>query len=119
MIQTFLVNTDLKMRKGKIAAQVAHGETLYMEDKFNKHSYGGMYDRYIKWKSGGMHKVVLKSTEKEMIETINILNNLDIMCYSVRDFGLTQIPKNSFTVLAIEPLEKQSHQVIFGHFKLL
>ena len=118
MIQTFLVNTDLKMRKGKIAAQVAHGETLYMEDKFNKHSYGGMYDRYIKWKSGGMYKVVLKSTEREMIEIMTVLDNFNTNYYVVRDFGLTQVPKNSFTVLAVEPLGKSSHEDLFSEFKL-
>lgn len=118
MIQTFLVNTDLKMRKGKIAAQTAHGETLYMSDVYGP-LHKDMKERNGIWVNGGMHKIVLKATEREMIETINILNNLDIMCYSVRDFGLTQVPEGSFTVLAIEPLEKQSHQVIFGHLKLL
>ena len=71
MIQTFLVNTDLKMRKGKIAAQVAHGEVFYMEEKFNGHQYGGMHDRYIKWmKDGMMKKVVLKATEGEINEFV-------------------------------------------------
>jgi len=118
MIQTFLVNTDLKMRKGKIAAQVGHGVTLYMRN-VNSPLHEDMKERSEVWIDSGMHKIVLKSTEKEMIEIINILNNLDIMCYVVRDFGLTQIPKNSFTVLAVEPLDEQSHQVIFGHLKLL
>ena len=72
MIQTFLVNTDLKMRKGKIATQVAHGETLYMEDKFNNHSYGRMYDRYIKWKSGGMYKVVLNVLEVQLERVLDV-----------------------------------------------
>ena len=118
MIQTFLVNTDLKMRKGKIAAQVAHGETLYMDDIYSPlHEY--MIKNNREWIDNGMHKVVLKSTEKEMLETIEILKKLNTMYYIVKDFGLTQVPKNSFTVLAVEPLEKQSHQVIFGHLKLL
>ena len=118
MIQTFLVNIDLKMRKGKIAAQVAHGETLYMSDVYNP-LHEDMKERSGVWINGGMHKVVLKSTESEMIETMRILDNLNINYYVVRDFGLTQVPKNSFTVLAVEPLEKQSHQVVFGHLKLL
>lgn len=118
MIQTFLVNTDLKMRKGKIAAQVAHGETLYMSDVYSV-IHEEMKERNRVWIDGGMHKVVFKSTESEMIETMRILDNLNTNYYVVRDFGLTQVPKNSFTVLVIEPLEKQSHQVIFGHLKLL
>ena len=118
MIQTFLVNTDLKMRKGKIAAQVAHGETLYMSDVYSP-LHEEMKERNKEWINGGMHKVILKSTEKEMIEIINILNNLNIISYVVRDFGLTQVPKNSFTVLAIEPLSKVSHEDLFSEFKLL
>ena len=118
MIQTFIVNTDLKMRKGKIAAQVAHGETLYMSDVYSP-LHEDMKKRNGVWIDGGMHKVVLKSTEREMIEMVEVLKKLNTMYYIVRDFGLTQVPKNSFTVLAVEPLEKQSHQVIFGHLKLL
>lgn len=118
MIQTFLVNTDLKMRKGKIAAQVAHGETLYMSDVYSP-LHEDMKERSGVWINGGMHKVILKSTEDEMIKTIKVLKQLNTKYYIVRDFGLTQVLKNSFTVLAVEPLEKQSHQVIFGHLKLL
>lgn len=118
MIQTFLVNTDLKMRKGKIAAQVAHGETLYMEDVYSP-LHEDIKEHNGVWINSGMHKVVFKSTELEMIETMRILDNLNTNYYVVRDFGLTQVPENSFTVLAVEPLEKQSHQVIFGHLKLL
>ena len=29
--QAYLINTDLKMKKGKIAAQVAHASMYYME----------------------------------------------------------------------------------------
>lgn len=118
MIQTFLVNIDLKMRKGKIAAQVAHGETLYMSDVYSP-LHEDMKERSGVWINGGMHKVVLKATENEMLGIIEILNNLNTMCYVVRDFGLTQVPENSFTVLAVEPLEKQSHQIVFGNLKLL
>lgn len=118
MIQTFMVNTDLKMRKGKISVQVGHGVTLYMRNVYSP-LHEDMKERSEVWINGGMHKVVFKSTELEMIETMRILDNLNINYYVVRDFGLTQVPENSFTVLAVEPLEKQSHQVIFGHLKLL
>ena len=65
--QTFLINTDLKMGKGKIAVQVAHGEVFYMMEKYTGHQYGQLYDNFINWTTDGlMKKVVLKSTEKEM-----------------------------------------------------
>ena len=118
MIQTFLVNTDLKMRKGKIAAQVAHGETLYMSDVYSP-LHEDMKERSGVWINGGMHKIVLKATEEEMLKIIQELNYFDIMCYVVRDFGLTQVPEDSFTVLAVEPLSKVSHKDLFSEFKLL
>ena len=118
MIQTFLVNTDLKMRKGKIAAQVAHGETLYMSDVYSP-LHEDMKERNEVWINGGMHKIVFKATEEEMHHIINELNYFDIMSYVVRDFGLTQVPEGSFTVLAVEPLNKNSHEDLFSEFKLL
>ena len=118
MIQTFLVNTDLKMRKGKIAAQVAHGETLYMGNVYDP-LHEDMKERNGVWINGGMHKIVLKATEEEMHHVINELNYFDIMSYVVRDFGLTQVPEGSFTVLAVEPLSEASHKDLFIDFKLL
>ena len=118
MIQTFLVNTGLKMRKGKIAAQVAHGETLYMSDVYGI-LHEEMKERNGVWIDGGMHKIVLKATEKEMCEIIEVLNDAEIMSYVVKDFGLTQVPEDSFTVLAVEPLSKTMHGFFFEDFKLL
>ena len=118
MIQTFLVNTDLKMRKGKIAVQVAHGETLYMSDVYSP-LHEEMKECNWAWIDGGMHKIVLKSTEKEMLGIIEILNNLNTKYYVVRDFGLTQVPEGSFTVLAVEPLSEKIHEDLFSKFKLL
>ena len=67
----------------------------------------------------GMHKIVLKATEKQMHEMVVLLNEADFMCYIVRDFDLTQVPEDSFTVLAIEPLSKTMHGFFFEDSKLL
>ena len=118
MIQTNLVNTNLGMRKGKISAQVGHGVTLYMDDVHSPlHNF--MKERNREWIDNGMHKIVLRSNENEMYNTIEELNNLGIMCYVVRDFGSTQVPEDSFTVLAVEPLGKKKHEELFSRFKLL
>ena len=115
MKQTFIINKDLKMSKGKIAVQVAHGEVFYMEEKFTGHSYGTMYDNYIDWmKDYTMKKIVLKASEQEMIELEAELKEKGIWTHKVYDLGLTQILANSFTCLVIEPLENT-----FNQFKLL
>ena len=118
--QTFLINTDLKMRKGKIAVQVAHGEVFYMMERYSGHQYGKLYDNFINWtKDGLMKKAVLKVTEKELHDFTYDLKNKNIWTHPVFDSGLTQIPQDSFTCLVIEPLPEEQCQQLFGHLKLL
>ena len=130
--QVFIVNSDLKMGKGKIAVQVAHGETLYMseigsckcvsmvhdlEDK--KHQ---MKDRFKEWtKDGLMKKVVLKSTQERMLMTIGIFKAMHdpIWFDIVYDKGLTQVPTDSMTCLVFEPLDEEEANERFGYLKLL
>jgi len=129
--QVFLINADLKMEKGKIAVQVAHGEVLYM-DRILEHiiqhhaKSEDIYVRYNKWREateydqiGMMKKVVLKSTEKEIIEYTWKLRTLNIWAYPIFDKGLTQVPENSLTCLVIEPLEEERCNILFGNLKLL
>jgi len=120
MKQVFLINQDLKMRKGKIAVQVAHGEVFYMYEKFTTHQYGSMHDNYIKWmKDGIMKKVVLKATEQEIRDIVIQLRRKDIWERVVVDMGLTQVEPNSLTCLVVEPLPEEQCNELFGHLKLL
>ena len=128
--QVFLINTDLKMTCGKICAQVAHAETLYMESVMidyadTKHQYDAFTDRYFAWKDdsvkpiGLMLKVSLKSDETTMQSIASLLSLKGIKCYEVYDLGKTQIENGSFTVLCVEPLEEEQCTKYFGHLKLL
>ena len=118
--QVFVINQDLKMRKGKIAVQVAHGEVFYMEEKFTGHYYGPMYDNYIDWiKDYTMKKVVLKATETEIRDIVIQLRRLNIWEHAVVDMGLTQVKPNSFTGVVVEPLQEEKCDKLFGHLKLL
>ena len=129
--QIYLINTDLKMDKGKIAIQVAHGTTMYM-DKILQHiiqhhaKSDDIYVRYNNWRAiteeddiGMMKKIVLKSTEKEMRDIHNKLKSLNIWSYLIFDRGLTQIPEHSLTCLVVEPLEESQCDSLFGNLKLL
>lgn len=129
--QIFLINTDLKMDKGKIAVQCCHGETLYM-DRILEHviqhraKSDDIYVRYNKWRQateydqiGMMKKVVLKSTKDEIINYTWKLKNLGIWAYPIFDKGLTQVEPNSLTCLVIEPLEEEQCNTLFGNLKLL
>lgn len=125
--QVFIINSDLKMGKGKIAVQVAHGEVFYMKKKFTGHDYGTMYENYIDWmKDGLMKKVVLKATQEEMLVLIGIMKLFN-ECMSknniwfdiVFDKGLTQVPAGSMTCIVFEPLDEQMADHYTRHYKLL
>ena len=61
MKQVILVRMDLKLPKGKLAAQVAHAST---EALLKSHK-----DDITKWRSEGMKKVVLKvDDQKELMK---------------------------------------------------
>ena len=112
MKQRFIINKDLHMTKGKIAAQACHGEFYYMDKMCYGHSYGTMHDNHIKWKKEDMPKIILKATEQEMIEIETDLKEKGIWTHRVYDLGLTQVPENSFTCLVIEPIEANYHYCI-------
>jgi PTH2 family peptidyl-tRNA hydrolase len=124
--QYYLINTDLKMGKGKIAVQVAHGIVIYMETVLSTDAWTGMKERYEKWRNttptdntGMMKKVVVKSTQMEIVNYTWKLKREKIWAYPIHDRGLTQIPADSLTCLVIEPIEEEIGNRLFGNLKLL
>lgn len=121
--QVIIVNKDLSMKKGKIAAQVAHGTTLYMSEVIHTMSEFGMNNVFIEnfkmWMHNGlMMKIVLKASENEMNEILSKFGD-DIWMFKVIDMGLTQVEANSFTCIATEPITKEISNEMFEHLKLL
>ena len=120
--QVFLINTDLGMRKGKIAVQVAHGEVYYMSEienaLFEEDSIAN-YENYQKWLNTDMPKIVLRSTEEQMKHMMNELKDREIWYHEVHDKGYTQVEPDSFTCLVVEPLEEETYNELFKQFKLL
>jgi peptidyl-tRNA hydrolase len=109
----FCVNNDLKMGKGKIAAQCGHA-TL------------GAYKAAVKlcpsalrvWEYG-QAKVALKVDEEEMDTLKKAAADAGLITYTVYDAGRTQIAAGSKTVLAIGPAPVGDIDAITGHLKLL
>ena len=62
--QVIVVRTDLKMQRGKIAAQSSHASVEAMEKTKKK------FPAWVEeWRETGMQKVVLKvGSEKELVE---------------------------------------------------
>ncbi|MCI7290904.1 aminoacyl-tRNA hydrolase [Methanobrevibacter woesei] len=112
MKQVMVVRNDLKMGKGKIAAQCCHG-SLGAYKKTNP-------DKIRKWENEAYAKVVCKvNSLEELLELKKqaIINKVSY--YLVVDAGRTQVPTSTTTVLALGPDEDEILDKITGDLKLL
>lgn len=136
--QVFIVNSDLKMRKGKIAAQVAHGEVEYMQHirdmkdiaiwgptsdgVGNRVPATKSYIRFKRWyydNGNTMKKVVLRAPLLEIGVIKCMLEDGGIWHHVVHDKGLTQVAPDSLTCVVVEPLLEDVCDKLFGKLKLL
>ena len=94
-----LVRMDLKMAKGKMAAQCSHATLACYK------SLSVSNPRLVKhWEKIGQAKVALKCpTEEEMNELEKKAKAVGLCAKSIRDAGRTQIAAGSKTVLGIGP----------------
>ena len=112
MKQAIVLNSALKMGKGKAAAQSAHAslEASFLVSK----------SVLEEWRGEGMEKVVLKvQSDGELLELHAQAKRKKLPCVLIRDAGRTQIPAGSITALAIGPAEEKQIDEITGHLKLL
>ena len=113
--QVIVVRTDLKMKKGKIAAQVAHAAVSAMELTKRYHK-----NWVKKWLNEGQKKVVLKVHSKEdLFKVKEKINKEKISCILIRDRGMTQIPAGSVTALGIGPCPNELIDPITCDLQLL
>ncbi|KAA8499097.1 Peptidyl-tRNA hydrolase 2, mitochondrial [Porphyridium purpureum] len=111
----FCVRTDLKMGRGKIAAQVGHA-TLGAYQIALRHA-----PQYCTaWERGAQPKIALQiNSESEAIEMQRKAHRAGLVAYDVLDAGKTQIAAGSLTVVAIGPGPAHLIDQITGKLKLL
>lgn len=112
----FVVNAELSMGVGKIAAQVAHA-ALGLHRLLLQHQskYG---ETLLNWTEYGETKIVLKGNSTEhLIDLEHQSISLGLPCYQVHDAGKTQVRSGSTTVLAIFGSNNQVDKVT-GTLKL-
>lgn len=116
MQMIFCVRNDLKMGKGKIAAQVGHAVLgLYKQNLKEKR-----VNLLEKWEETGQAKIVVKiNSETEMYNLVMKAQQMNIPTHIVHDAGKTQIASGSTTVLAIGPDFKNRLNQVTGHLKLM
>lgn len=112
MKQVMVIRNDLKMGKGKMAAQACHASLG---------AYKKADPRKIqKWESEGEKKVVVKVNNlRELYEIYELVKNTDMPLYLVQDAGRTELPKGTVTCLGIGPDEDEKIDKITDELKLL
>ena len=120
-VMYIIINNDLKMSKGKIAGQACHVACDTVIDIELSVANSEIYEAYDKWKKEVKAKIVLKATEKELLDFIaNYSDKTKSMwCNHIRDFGRTQIKHDSLTAIAFNPIWKSQTPDIFKKMKLL
>ena len=109
--QVIIVNSDLKMSKGKIAAQVSHASlNAYLRADNQKRS---------EWLSSGGKKVVVEEDPQNFGKVIREAERLNIPCYKVSDAGLTEVKPGSETAIGLGPEEASKIDTITGEMKLV
>lgn len=112
----FIVNAELSMGVGKIAAQVAHA-ALGLHRILLQHQtkYG---ESLLAWTEYGETKIVLRGESTEhLINLESQAINGNLPCYLVHDAGRTQVQAGSTTVLSIFGSTKRVDRVT-GSLKL-
>lgn len=105
IVQYYIVNKELDMSIGKVAAQVAHVATISTEDLCNPNGRFLEYaHEFNEWFTGDMKKIVLKGKQKDLEKLI------DQGFYYIKDNGLTEIPAGSLTVVGLPPMKKSDAQ---------
>ncbi|XP_039338396.1 probable peptidyl-tRNA hydrolase 2 isoform X1 [Mauremys reevesii] len=112
----FVVNTELAMGVGKIAAQVGHA-AVGLYQLIQEKSTGR--EMICQWDEYGAKKVVVQGSNTAHLMDLQALAlSLELPTYLVQDAGRTQVPTGSYTVLAIIGEEEIVNQVT-GKLRLL
>ena len=130
--QVIVVRTDLNMRKGKMAAQVAHASMkAFLDRSMLIHDTDTLSTLHIwpinaegeEWLKGSFTKIVVGcNSEAELLELRDRVNASEDLLYGalIQDNGLTEFRNvPTYTALAIGPADAKKIDRITGHLKLL
>lgn len=115
MKQVIVARVDLKMGKGKLAAQVAHASLAAAEEAMARR------ERWFSdWKDHGQRKIVVRAhSEEELRELLKKVRARKLPAALIEDAGLTQLNPGTATCLGIGPAPDEELDPITGNLKLL
>eukprot|EP00192_Tetraselmis_astigmatica_P014761 CAMPEP_0117677374 /NCGR_PEP_ID=MMETSP0804-20121206/16711_1 /TAXON_ID=1074897 /ORGANISM="Tetraselmis astigmatica, Strain CCMP880" /LENGTH=174 /DNA_ID=CAMNT_0005486653 /DNA_START=108 /DNA_END=632 /DNA_ORIENTATION=- len=112
-----VVRQDLKMGKGKIAAQCCHAAVGAVQQE--QCTVEGL-KALRRWEDCGETKVAVKAeTEATLLDVEQRCHATGVPCFMIIDAGRTQIAPNTRTVLAVGPAASSAVDAITGELKLL
>ena len=112
MKQVILVRKDLKLPKGKLAAQCSHAavEAVLRSDK----------DKVKEWRNNGMPKIVLKVENlKELNKYNQKAKDSGLVTAMITDAGHTVVEPGTITCMAIGPDKDEKIDQVVKDLKLL
>ena len=110
-----VVRTDIKMSKGKVAAQAGHAAVSAAE-----YARKNRPEWWMPWISEGQCKIAVKAkSEQEINELERKARNEGLPVAMIVDRGLTEIPPNTTTCLGIGPAPAYKVDAITGKLSLL
>ncbi|KAK9813276.1 hypothetical protein WJX72_011785 [[Myrmecia] bisecta] len=115
MKMVLVVRMDLKMGRGKIAAQCCHAAVGQWKKMWRAK------DPDLKqWELSGATKICLQAEdERQLHELKTAAKEAGLPTRLVLDAGRTQIAPNTYTVLAIGPASAERLDRVTGNLKLL
>jgi PTH2 family peptidyl-tRNA hydrolase len=115
MKMVLVVRTDLKMGKGKIAAQCSHAAVAaYKKAKFH------CSDILKAWEQQGSAKIVTKTeSEDNLLTIVATAKSIGLVTSIIQDAGRTQIEAGSKTVVAVGPGPAQFVDQVTSTLKLM
>jgi PTH2 family peptidyl-tRNA hydrolase len=113
--QVIVFRSDLKLSKGKIAAQAGHAAVSSSEEARRHRRVW-----WDEWFNEGQRKIAVKvKNEKEMLELKRQACEFALPNSLIVDRGLTEIPPDTTTCLGIGPAPSKIMDKITGKLPLL
>ncbi|XP_037070499.1 peptidyl-tRNA hydrolase 2, mitochondrial-like [Pollicipes pollicipes] len=110
-----VVRMDLKMGKGKVAAQCSHAALAAYKQAARQTP-----EWLAEWERRGPAKVVLKTEDEYALYRVERdARAAGLVTAVIQDAGRTQIAPGSVTVLGVGPAPAQLIDQVTGHLKLL
>ena len=110
-----ITRSDLKLSKGKLAAQCAHAAV-----KCALRARSRKARLVERWSKSGARKIVLECENvSELLQLKEQAKESGMVAMLIEDAGHTEIPAGTITVLGIGPAPKSSIDDLVKHLKLV